>query len=235
MNLLRIIEKIISIIKNDNNYRIKTKLTKRQLIEILRVRAIQIFRGFIKRLRFKKINGIAFIGKYVRLEHGYNISSGKGLIIEDFVHINAFSEQGVILGNNVTIGKYTSVVCSGIIANLGVGIEIGDNSAIGAQSFLGGQGGIEIGGDVIMGPGVRIFSENHNYDNDRVLIRKQGENRNKVLIGNNCWIGAGVTILCGVEIGNGCVIAAGSVVTKSIPENSVVAGVPAKVVRPRVG
>lgn len=123
--------------------------------------------------------------------------------------------------------------CTGVIANKGVGIVIGNNSAVGAQSFLGGQGGIVIGNDVIMGPQVKIFSENHNYALPDMLIRKQGESRKGVVIGDNCWVGAGAIILDGVTLAEGCVIAAGAVVTKSMPANSVVAGVPAKVIQTR--
>lgn len=165
------------------------------------------------------------------MQHAYQVLAGKSLIIEDGVHINALSANGIVLGNNVTIAKYAILTCTGVIANRGTGIEIGNNSGIGAQSFLGGQGGIKIGNDVIMGPQVKIFSENHNYDRSDVIIRKQGESRKGISIEDNCWIGAGVTILDGVTISKGCVVAAGSVVTKSIPKNSIAAGVPAKVIK----
>jgi acetyltransferase-like isoleucine patch superfamily enzyme len=165
--------------------------------------------------------------------HGRNLNVGKSLIIEDGVYIDALSEEGIILGNNVTIAKQSILICTGVIRKIGKGIQIGNNSAIGAQSFIGGQGGVNIGNDVIMGPGVRIFSENHIYKDKKELIRLQGESRKGVAIGDNCWIGASSTILDGVTIGNGCVIAAGSVVTKDIPSNSVAAGVPAKVVKNR--
>jgi acetyltransferase-like isoleucine patch superfamily enzyme len=78
-----------------------------------------------------------------------------------------------------------------------------------------------------------VFSENHNFSDLTINIKDQGVKRQAVNIGNNCWLGAGSTILAGVVIGNGCVIAAGSVVTKSIPENSIVAGVPAKIIKSR--
>ena len=168
------------------------------------------------------------------VQHGYQFKAGKSLILEDGVHINALSENGIEVGDNVTIGKYAILTCTGVIANKGVGIRIGNNSAIGTQSFLGGQGGITIGNDVIMGPQVKIFSENHVYENPEVLIRKQGESRKGVVIGDNCWIGAGVTILDGVSISKGSIVAAGAVVTQSLPENSFAAGVPARVIRSRV-
>ena len=84
-----------------------------------------------------------------------------------------------------------------------------------------------------MGPNVQIFSENHNFNSFDKTIREQGVTKQAVVIGNNCWLGAGCTILSGVTVGDGCVIAAGSIVTKSVPPNSVVAGVPAKVIKNR--
>lgn len=234
MNFLKVVEKIVAKLKHDPSYRIKIELSNRELLAILSIRGKQIFRGFLKRFRLKKAQGMLFFGRKVILEHAYMIETGPGLIVEDFVHINALSENGVQLGSNVTIAKYSSLVCSGVIANKGIGIKIGNSSAVGAQSFIGGQGGVEIGNDVIMGPGVRIFSENHNYSHPEIPIRKQGECRRGVKIGDNCWIGAGSTILDGVNIGPGCVIAAGSVVTKNIEANSIAAGIPAKVIKSRV-
>lgn len=234
MHLLKVIEKIVSILKKNPDYRFKVELTNRELLGILNTRGKQVCRGLIKRFFFRKVKGLVFIGKYTRFEHPYMIQAGNGLIIEDFVHINALSHEGICFGNNVTVAKYTSLVCSGVIANKGIGITIGNNSAIGAQSFLGGQGGITIGNDVIMGPGVRIFSENHNYDHPEIPIRLQGESRKGVTIGNDCWIGAGSTILDGVVIEDGCIIAAGSVVTKNIEKNSIAAGIPAKIIKKRI-
>jgi len=178
-------------------------------------------------------SGMIFCGRKVIVQHGYQFKAGRNLILEEGVHINALSEYGIVAGNNVTIAKYAILTCTGVIANKGMGIQIGNNSAIGAQSFLGGQGGIKIGNDVIMGPHVKVFSENHNYEHPTILIRKQGESRKGVVIDDNCWIGAGVIILDGVSIAKGCIVAAGSIVTKSIPENSIVMGIPAQVMKSR--
>ncbi|MFA7062341.1 MAG: acyltransferase [Pedobacter sp.] len=230
---MSIIETIISKLKKEPDYKFKAVYTDRQLFNIVKYRGLQVARGFLSRLKIRMSGGLLFCGKAVVIEHGYMIKSGSNLILEDYVQINALSENGIISGRNVTIGKSTIIMCSGVIANKGVGLEIGDFSAIGAQSFLGCQGGIKIGSNVIMGPGVRIFSENHNYEDISVPIRLQGETRKGVVIEDNCWIGSGVTILGGVTIGSGSVIAAGSVVTKNIPPQSIVAGIPAKVIKKR--
>ena len=230
---MKIIEKLISTLKRDPSYKLKSDYSVRQLVMIIFYRGIQAFCGLFKRHKFRRLKGLLFCGKRVVVEHGYQITAGQNLILEDMVHINALSEQGIDIGRNVTIAKGAVIVCTGVIANRGVGFKIGNYSAIGAQSFIGAQGGIIIGDDVIMGPGVRIFSENHNFERRDLAIRKQGESRNPVVIENDCWIGSGVTILGGVIIGQGSIIAAGSVVTKSIPPFSVVAGVPAKVIKTR--
>ena len=230
---MSVIESLIKKLKHDKNYALHSSYTSREWLGILWPRFMQAVRGFFLRLRISG-KGLIFKGRNVRIEHAYHLSAGKSLILEDNVFINALSKNGIVFGNNVTIAKSAVLVCTGVIANKGTGITLGNNSAVGAQSFLGGQGGIEVGENVIMGPQVKIFSENHNYDDPNIVIRLQGESRKGVKIGNDCWIGAGATILDGVTIEDHCVIAAGSVVTKSVPANSIVAGVPAKVIKSRI-
>ena len=226
-------QKTIAILKNDPSYHFEENYSDRQLAAVLCYRGIQAVRGLFVRFRLKRAAGLIFAGRRVVVEHGYQISAEANLIIEDNVHINALSANGISFGRNVTVGKGAIIVCTGVVAHKGVGLKIGDNSAIGAQSFIGAQGGITIGNDVIMGPGVRIFSENHNYDRKDIPIRKQGESRKEVVIEDDCWVGSGVTILGGVTVGKGAVIAAGSVVTKNLPSYSIAAGVPARIIKSR--
>lgn len=228
----KLVERLAGRLKGEPGYRLDATYSTRQLLAILYHRGRQYIRGWWLK-RWISAEGAVFAGKQVRIEHGYQVKAGKSLIVEDGVVIQALSDEGIVLGNRVTIARYSVLICTGIIAEKGKGIVIGDNSAVGAQSFLGGQGGIHIGTDVIMGPQVRIFSENHNYSDPTQPIRRQGQSRKGVRIGDNCWIGAGVTILDGVNIGNDCVIAAGSVVTQSVPDNSIAMGVPARVTKSR--
>jgi acetyltransferase-like isoleucine patch superfamily enzyme len=100
-------------------------------------------------------------------------------------------------------------------------------------SKLGITWGLTIGNDCIVGQYFSCHPENHNFDNLDLPIRHQGVTRKGIKIGNNCWIGSKVTILDGVEIGDGCVIAAGAVVQASFPPNSVIGGVPARILKQR--
>lgn len=111
--------------------------------------------------------------------------------------------------------------------NFGRFISLGKNVFINhACSFLD-IGGITIEDDVQIGPRVNITSENHPLDpaNRKTLIPKS------VSIKRNAWIGAGATLLPGVTIGENAVVAAGAVVTKDVPSNAVVAGVPARIIK----
>ncbi|WP_460952353.1 DapH/DapD/GlmU-related protein [Spirosoma daeguense] len=111
--------------------------------------------------------------------------------------------------------------------NFGRFIQLGKNVFINhACSFLD-IGGIRIEDDVQIGPRVNLTSENHPLDpTDRQTLIPR-----PVVIKRNAWIGAGATILPGITVGENAVVAAGAVVSRDVPPNTVVAGVPAKVVK----
>ena len=233
MILRRVVERLVARMKHDTGYRLGESFTDGQLAAVLWHRGRQYLRGIPLRLRVRGVHGAVFRGRRVVVEHAAQLESGAGLILEDGACVNALSQHGIRLGRNVTIARGATLLCTGVLASLGTGIRIGHRCGIGAGSFLGGQGGIEIGDDVIIGPGARIFSENHRFDDTSRTIREQGERRRGVVIGSDVWIGAGAIIVDGVTIGTGCVIAAGAVVTADVPAMSVVAGVPARVIRSR--
>jgi len=115
-------------------------------------------------------------------------------------------------------------------------IYIGDNSTIGAYNVLwAGKTSaiIKIGKNVMTGPYVKIFAFNHGTKLGDIPMIEQPVIEKDVIIGDDVWIGAGAIILPGCKIGNGVVIAAGSVVTKDIPDNVIVAGIPAKIIKKR--
>jgi acetyltransferase-like isoleucine patch superfamily enzyme len=228
-----IIEKLIRKLKNDPEYKWNATYSNRDLLMVSTRRFIQVVRGLFLKPFLKSSSGLLFLGSHVKVRHGYRITAGKNLLIGDNVSIDALSANGITLGDHVSIARDSILFCTGVIAQKGTGITIGDRTGIGARAFLAGQGGITIGNDVITGPNIQIFSENHNFSDPGLTIKEQGVTKQATVIGNNCWLGGGITILAGVTIGDGCVVAAGSVVTKSVPANSIVAGVPAKVIKSR--
>lgn len=109
----------------------------------------------------------------------------------------------------------------------GKNITVGKNVFINSGCCFQDQGGIEIGDGTLIGHQVVIATLNHD-------LRPQSRADmfpKKVKIGKNVWIGAHATILQGVTIGDNAVVAAGAVVTKDVPTNTVVGGVPAKTIK----
>lgn len=224
------LDKIISKIKGDSNYKIESKYSNIEIAKIIFHRAIPLMRGMLSVFSLKN-NGLFFRGKNVTIKHAQLINSGKNLILGDYVLLDALSENGIKIGDNVTIERNTIINCTGVISNKGVGVEIGDNTGINTNVYIGGQGGVRIGSNVIIGPYVKIFSENHIFGKRDTIIKEQGESRLGVIIEDNCWIGSGATILDGVRIKSNSIIASGAVVTKNFEGNCVIGGVPAKLIK----
>lgn len=110
-------------------------------------------------------------------------------------------------------------------------LKVGDESEIGVENFLQAGGGITLGKRVMLGPGVKIWSVNHNFDQFEVPINQQGYTEDPVSIGDDCWLGANVFVFPGVVLPEGCVVSAGSVVAKKrYPPYSILAGYPARVI-----
>lgn len=172
-----------------------------------------------------------YLGKDVQFFNLQNIQMGSKLHLEDYVYINALSQHPLTFGENVKIGAYSRVIGSTSFDNIGEYIRIGNNVEIGEFSYLGGDGGLEIGDDCIIGQYFSCHSQSFDLTEKSKLTRTKGLSRKGIRIGKNCWIGSKVTILDGVEIGDNCVIAAGAVVDKSMPSNSVIEGVPARLIK----
>ncbi len=202
------------------------------VIDFFLKKTFALVRGFRMIITNKKINKI-FFGKSVDIFNKKNIRIGNNVNIGDFVKLYALGREPITIGDNVNIGSFSQLIISITFNNIGQYIKIGNNVGIGEFSYLGGAGGVEIGDDTIIGQYFSTHPENHNFDQNDKLIRLQGTTRKGIKIGSNCWIGAKVTILDGVTVGNNCVVAAGAVVTKSFPDNVVIAGVPAKILRLR--
>lgn len=233
MKAYKLLEIIISKIKNQT-YKIEYPFTYNELFQILREKIVEIFRGNIYiKPSLEKSQGLVFAGKGAKISFGKKVSCGKNLNLMSNSYINALSINGVLIGDNFTLGKYSIIECTGVLRNIGNSLKIGNNVGINHYCFIGVRGDIIIGDNVIFGPRVSIFSENHNFDRLDIPIKEQGVTKSTTVIGNDVWIGAGVNIMSGVTIGNGVVIAAGAVVTKDIQDFAIVAGIPAKIIKMR--
>lgn len=114
-----------------------------------------------------------------------------------------------------------------IYINYGKHLSIGKNVFINFNCTFLTLGSIVIDDNVLIGPGVKIMSEGHPLP----AAERQSLVPGKIHIKQNAWIGAGATILPGVSIGENAVVAAGAVVTRDVPANTVVAGIPAKIIK----
>ena len=225
-----IIQKIIQFRNPD--FKFDEALNTRALFQFIWIQVWSIIRGLKVLLFLKNPKGM-LLGKGVTFFNISKIHYGKFLRLGNQVYVSALSKNGIQFGDNVSIGAFSRVIVSTSLNEIGDKISIGNNVGIGEFAYLGGAGSLEIGDECIIGQYLSCHPENHNYQDTTISIRHQGVTRKGIKIGRNCWIGSKVTILDGVEIGNGSIIAAGSVVTKSFPENSIIGGVPAKLLKTR--
>ena len=128
-----------------------------------------------------------------------------------------------------SLGDYSVVESFACINNAVGDVVIGDHTRIGLHNTIIGP--VSIGKHVNLAQGITVTALNHNFKDSDKRIDEQGVSTNPVTIGNDIWIGANAVILPGVTIGDHSVVAAGAVVTKDVPPQSLVAGVPAKVIK----
>jgi len=108
-------------------------------------------------------------------------------------------------------------------------LRVGDRVHIGVSCFINAEGGVELGDDAIVGPGVKIWSMNHVFEDPDKPVMQQGYSFKSVKIGRDVWIGSDAFIMPGADIGEGSIISAGAVVGgKEVPSYSILAGNPAR-------
>lgn len=226
----QILTKVIQ--RRNPSFKIDSAITNQAILQFTCKTAVGLMRGMKLAMRGRNPKGMM-------LEHGVRFFNMPGIRFGKFlkagrgVQFSSFVKDGIQIGNNFSIGSYSQIIVSTQLSSPDGFIKIGHGVGIGEFAYLGGAGGLEIGNDCIVGQYLSCHPENHIFDDITTPIKHQGVTRKGISIGNNCWIGSKVTILDGVKIGDGCVIAAGSVVTRSFPENCVIAGVPAKIIRTR--
>lgn len=154
---------------------------------------------------------------------------GVGLIAKPGVRVN--KPKQVSLGKRVCLDRQSSIFLNQISGKRPI-VRIGNNVLIGAYSSIGCSNEVVIEDDVMFAPHVHVTDRNHTYEDISIPISRQpAVSDGPVLIGRETWLGYGVQVMPNVRIGRHCVIAAGSIVTKNIPDYSVAVGIPAKVIK----
>ena len=160
---------------------------------------------------------------YIRLLAPLYQHRGRGSKIYWSVRMDTPPYRKFSLGRHSVVESYSCV-------NNAVGdVVIGDYTRIGIHNTIIGP--VTIGSHVNLAQGITITALNHNFEDKNKRIDEQGVSTKPVVIGDDVWIGANAVILPGVTIGKHAVVAAGAVVTTDVPDNTVVGGVPAKVIK----
>lgn len=137
--------------------------------------------------------------------------------------------KDIVPFNRFSLGDYSVIEDFCCINNAVGDLHIGHHTRIGLHNTVIGP--VSIGNHVNLAQGVVISGLNHNFQDPSKRIDEQGVSTSEITIHDDVWIGANSVITAGVTIGRHCVIAAGSVVTKDVPDNTVVAGCPARVIK----
>nr|WP_247738906.1 acyltransferase [Shimia sp. R9_2] len=159
------------------------------------------------------------------------MSLGESVTIDDGCALDA---RGAASADDFSIGPRTLIARDTVLLVKNNHLRIGADCSIGSQCNLSGVSGIEIGDHCIIAGQCYFGGGRYKMALGEGPMVTQGlETKGPVVLGNDVWVGAHVSILDGVRIGNGAVIAAGSVVTSDVDDNAIVAGVPARVIRLR--
>jgi acetyltransferase-like isoleucine patch superfamily enzyme len=173
----------------------------------------------------------------------YSFSGEIGINIRKVIFSKVFKIKNIRVERNATLtyqnvsaGDNCRFATNSMISATDGKLVFGKNFSLMANSQVNAnRSNIEIGENVLVGPNVVIQGVNHNIDDlsQPILFAGDQKGKNKIIIGNNVWIGANSVILSGVSIGDDAVVGAGSVVTKDVEPFSVVGGVPAKLIKKR--
>lgn len=161
-----------------------------------------------------------------RIQLGANVVLSDGVILDG----RTDAETGLKIGDRTIVGHRALVLCK-----MGT-IEIGSNTGIGAYCglYAVGTNALKLGSNCLIGPYCYFGGTRYHFARVDLTMREQGNDlRGGIVIGDDCWFGAGVSVMDGVSIGDGAIIASGAVVTRDVAPYTVVGGVPAKKIKDR--
>jgi acetyltransferase-like isoleucine patch superfamily enzyme len=190
-----------------------------------------IIRKFLYKPLFKEAGRNIVFGKNLILRHPHKVSLGSNIIIDDDCMLDAKGEEneGISIGDFVTIGRFSSLVCKDGDVRIGSHVNIGTSVKI--ISANGGE--IEIGNNIDIGSNSYFSGGSYDYSDLNVLPSSRRKKTQGIKIKDLSWMGIGVIVLDGVTIGEKSIIGAGAVVIKDVPANTVAVGVPAGIKKRR--
>lgn len=178
---------------------------------------------------FAHIGKKTVFGRNLTLRHPHKIRIGDKVIIDDQVMLDAkgTTNDGVTIGNGVYIGRNTLIYCKN------GNIRIEDNVNISSNCTIFSSHDLVIKKDTMIGAYSYILSGGtYDYTDATPFSKQNGTHADTpTVIGENCWLGARVTVIDGASVGSRCVIAAAAVVNKSLPDHVMAGGVPARVIK----
>ena len=190
-----------------------------------------VLRKIFFRPLFKSVGRNVVFGRNLVIRQPHKITIGDSVIIDDDCTLDGKGESniGITLGDMITIGRFTSIVCKDADIVIGSHVNIGTNVKVIAAN----KGKIEIGNSIDIGSGCHFSGGSYNYSDADLLPSSRRIETKGIHVEDLAWIGAGVIILDGVTIGTKSIVGAGAVVTADIPAHSIAAGVPAEVKKSR--
>jgi acetyltransferase-like isoleucine patch superfamily enzyme len=190
-----------------------------------------VLRNLFFKYLFKKVGKNVVFGKSMTIRHPHKIRIGDNVIFDDYAVLDAKGKinDGITIENDVMIGRNTVISCKN------GNIHIGGSSNIAMNCFIQSAKEVRIGKNVLFSAYCYVIGGgDHKTERTDIPILAQAQVVKGIKIEDNCLIGAGVMIQDGVKLGRDCIIGTGAVVTKSIPEFSIAAGVPAKCINSRI-
>lgn len=194
--------------------------------------AIGLFtRRYLYKYLFGSCGKNVTIGRNITIRHPRKISIGNNAVIDDYAVLDGKGggKENIFIGDNVIMGRNTTLSCKGGKISIGSDTNIGINTAIYSGSS------VNIGNNILIAASCYIFGDGaHRSDRIDIPIIQQGQEPSRgISIEDGVWLGADVKILDGVTVGHDSIIGTGSVVTENIPPLSIAVGTPAKIIKRR--